>query len=274
VTDNSNSPSVPEPPAAWQPFTFGGVAAFANARLTRLLAAELATAVLVAASAVWLLHRAYCPIILQAIQKMPETARVADGALQGVPDTLMAESPFLAIVAKPQAGGEIGQDADLQIQLRQNDVCTGSVFWPDWGWDIQYGRGTSINLARSNLEPWWSAWQPVLLAGAAGAGVLSLLLVWAVLAVIYMAPAKFIAWVADRFLTWGGAWRLASAALLPGAVVMAVAIMLYAWSAIDLVGLSFFIAIHMMIGWIYLVGGSCKATRLLPDESKRNPFAA
>ena len=259
-------------PAAWQPFTFGGVAAFAGARLTRLLAAELAAALMVAAAAVWLLHHAYCPVILQFIQKMPDSARVAGGALQGVPETLMAESQFLAIVAKPQAGGDIGQDADLQIQLRQNDVCAGSVFWPDWGWDWQYGRGTSLNLARANLEPWLSAWQPVLLAGAGAATALGLLLVWAVWAALYMAPAKFIAWVADRFLPWGGAWRLASASLLPGALVMAGAIVLYGWSVINLVGLSFFAAVHVIMGWIYLVGGSCKATRLFPDEPKRNPF--
>jgi hypothetical protein len=260
------------PPAAWQPFTFGGVAAFAGARLARLMAAELAAAILVAASAVGLLHSAYCPVILQAVQKMPETARVANGMLLGVPDTLIAESHFLAIATTPQAGGDIGQDADLQIRLRQNDVCAASVFWPDWGWELEYGRGTSISLARSNLEPWWSAWQPVLLAGAAGATVLYLFLVWAVLAAIYMAPAKFLAWFTDRFLTWGGAWRLASAALLPGAMVMAVAMLLYGWNVIDLVGLSFCFAVHMVIGWVYLVGGSCKVTRLFPDESKRNPF--
>jgi hypothetical protein len=265
---------VPPPPAAWQPFTFGGVAAFANGRLTRLLAFELAAAILAAAAALWFLHRAYCPILLQAIQKMPETARLEDGALQGVPDTLIAESQFLAIAATSQAGGEIGQDADLQIQFRQNDVCAGSVFWPDWGWDYQYGKGLSLNLARSNLEPWWGAWQPVLLAGMGAAVVLSLLLVWAALAMIYMAPAKFIAWFTDRFLSWGGAWRLASAALLPGAVMLAGAILLYGWSVMDLVGLSFSIAVHLVIGWVYLVGGSCKVRRLFPEKSKRNPFTA
>jgi hypothetical protein len=262
------------PPAAWQPLTFGGVAAFAGARTGRLLAAELAAAIMVAACAVWFLHRAYCPVILQAIQKMPDTARVAEGALQGVPDTLIAESKFLAIAAAPQSGGAIGQEADLQIELRQNDFCAGSIFWPDWGLDFRYKRGMVINLARSNLEPWWSAWQPVLLAAAGAAAVLFLLLAWAVLASIYMAPAKFIAWFADRHLPWGGAWRLASAALLPGAMVLTGATILYGWSVIDLVGLSFFVAFHVILGWIYLVGGSCKVTRLFPVDSKRNPFTA
>ncbi len=262
------------PPAAWQPLTFGGVAAFGGARLGRLLAAELVAAIVLAASVVWFLHRAYCPVILRAIQEMPETARVANGTLQGVPDTLVAESRFLAIAATPQAGREIGQDADLQIQLRQNDLCAGSIFWPEWGLDFSYGRGTALNLARSNLEPRWDAWQPVLQIGTGAAVVVFLLLFWAVLAAIYMAPAKFIAWFADRYLSWVGAWRLASAALLPGALVVAGAVILYGWSVIDLVGLSFFGAVHMIIGWIYLVGGSCKVTRLFAADSNRNPFTA
>jgi hypothetical protein len=264
----------PEPPAAWQPFTFGGVAAFAGARLGRLLAAELIAATVLAVIVVWFLHRAYCPVILQAIQKMPETARVARGGLQGLPDTLVSESKFLAIAATTRPGGEIGQDADLQIQLRQNDFCAGSVFWPDWGLDFEYGRDASMNLARSNLEPWWSAWQPVLLMGAGASTVLFLLLFWAALAAIYMAPAKFIAWFSDRYLTWAGAWRLASAALLPGAAALAGAILLYGWSVMDLVGLSSFVALQMITGWIYLMGGACKVTRPFPGDSKRNPFAA
>ena len=262
------------PPAAWQPLTFGGVAAFSGARLGRLLAVELVAAMMLALSVVWILHRAYCPVILRAIQGMPETARVANGTLQGVPDTLIAESKFLAIAATPQPGRDIGQDADLQIQLRQKDVCAGSIFWPDWGLEYSYGPGTAFNLARSNLEPGWSAWQPVLLIGTGAAVVLVLVVFWAVLAAIYMAPAKFVAWFADRYLPWRGAWRLASAASLPGTLVVMGAVILYGWSVIDLVGLSFFGAVHVLIGWIYLVGASCKVTRIFPADSNRNPFTA
>ena len=96
------------PPAAWQPFTFGGVAAFATARAGRVFAFELATAMMTAVCAMWFLHRAYCPVILQAIQTMPDTARVAQGALQGVTNTVIAESKFLGIAARPQPGEQIG----------------------------------------------------------------------------------------------------------------------------------------------------------------------
>ena len=262
------------PPAAWQPFTFGGVAAFATARAGRVFAFELAMAMLTAVCAMWFLHRLYCPVILQAIQKMPDTARVAQGALQGVTNTVIAESKFLGIAARPQPGEQIGQGADLQIELRQNDFCANSIFWPDWGFECSYQSRYVINLGRAILEPWWSAWQPVLLIGAGATVVVSLLLAWQALALLYMAPAKFIAWFADRSLTWGGAWRLASAALMPGAAVMTGAIVLYGWSAIDLVGLSFFFALHFIIGSVYLLGASCKATRIDLSDSNRNPFTA
>jgi hypothetical protein len=260
------------PPAAWQPLTFGGVAAFAGARTSRLLVFELAAAFLTAACLVWFLQRAYCPIILQAIQKMPDTARVAQGTLQGVPDTLIAESRFLGIAARPRSGGEIGQGADLQIELCQSEFTVRSIFWPDWGLVFPYQRGRVINLARSNLEPWWSAWKPVLLIATGAAAVICLLLSWAVLAALYTGPAKFIAFFADRYVTWRGAWRLASAALLPGSLVLTGALVLYGWGALDLVGLSFFFAIHFIIGWTYLLGASCKVPRLKLDDSKRNPF--
>jgi hypothetical protein len=260
------------PPRTWQPLTFGGVAACARARVGPLLAAQLAAAMMVGACAVWFFHRAYCPVILQAIQKMPETARVAEGQLQGVPETLVSESRFLAIVVAPRLGGDIGQDADVQIQLRQTDFCAGTIFRPDWGWAMPYGKGAAGGLGRSNLEPWWGAWEPMLLAAAGAAVVVMMLVLWAVPALVYTAPARFIAWFADRQLSWSGAWRLASAAMLPGTLVVAGAIILYGCAVADLVGLSFFAAVQMIIGWVYLIGGACKAPRLYSDDLKRNPF--
>ena len=208
------------PPAAWQPLTFGGVAAFASARLGRLLLVGFLAAAIFGAGLVWFLQRDYCPVILQAIQKMPETARVATGRLQGVPSVLISESGRLAIAVTTDSAADIGQGADVQFQLRQTDFCVGSIFRPDWGLDFDYGRAASLNLSRSSLEPWWGAWQPVLLTGAGVGAVVLLLAGWVVMAAIYAAPAKFAAWFADRNLSWSGAGRLCFAAMVPGALVM------------------------------------------------------
>lgn len=262
------------PPAAWQPLTFGGVAAFATARLGRLMLVGFLAAVIFGAGLVWFLERDYCPVILQAIQKMPETARVAAGRLQGVSNTLISESKPLAIAVTPESAADIGQGADVQFQLRQTDFCIGSIFRPDWGLEFDYGGGASLKLSRSSLEPWWGAWQPVLLTGAGLGAVVVLLAAWVLLAAIYMAPAKFIAWFADRNLSWSGAMRLCFAAMAPGALVMTFAVFLYGCHAIDLVHLSFFWLAHLVMGWVYVAGGVWVSPRLFPRAPDKNPFAS
>ncbi len=267
--DGSSPPS-----AAWQPLTFGGVAAFASARLGRLLLVCFLAAVIFGGALVWFFQRDYCPVILAAIQKMPETARVADGRLQGVPGTLMSESKLLAIAVTPDSGDDIGQGADVQFQLRQTDFCVGSIFRPDWGLEFDYGRGASLNLSRSSLEPWWGAWKPVILTGAGLGAAVLLAVSWVLLAAVYLAPAKFVAWFGDRNLSWRGAARLCFAAMAPGALVMTFAVALYGWQAIDLVQLSFFWLAHLVIGWVFIAGAVWVSPRLFPRATEKNPFAS
>lgn len=267
--DGSSPPAV-----AWQPLTFGGVATFATAGWVKLLLAGFAAAAVFGVSLIWFVHRDYSPVILDAIQKMPESARVANGRLQDVPGPLISESKWLAIAVTPETSSEIGQGADVQFQLRQTDFCVNSIFRPDWGLAFGYDPGSSLNLGRSALEPWWGAWRPVLLAGTGLIAVVLILISWTVLAAVYMAPAKFLAWWADRRLTWRGAWKLCFAAMAPGALVMAFAVFLYGWRAIDLVQLSFFWIAHLVMGWVYAGGGVLSSPKLFPAAAARNPFAA
>jgi hypothetical protein len=258
--------------AAWQPFTFGGLAAFARAGLGRLLLVELVVALLVSGSAVWFLRRACAPVVLQVIQELPETARITNGRLAGIDDTLIAQTKFLAIAVTPDTSGQIGQSADFQVQFRPTDFRIGSVFQPDWGWEFDYAPGATLNLGRSNLEPWWGAWHPILLAGAGLAVLVLLFGIWALLASIYTLPAKFFAWFMDRQLSWGGAWRMSAASLLPGAVLMGAALFLYSCQAVDLIGLAVVFAAHLLLGWVCLGGGAWACPRLHPDILKQNPF--
>jgi hypothetical protein len=262
------------PATAWQPLTFAGVAAFAEARLGRLLAAELLVAVVLSGVVVWFLHRGYSPVVLQAIEKMPDTARIVRGQLQGVRGAVLSESKFLAIAVTPEAEREIGQGADLQVQLRQTDFCIGSVFRPDWGLEFEYGAGTSVELSRKRLEPWWEAWQPVCWTTVGLALVIVVLAAWWLVAALYTPAAMFIAWFSDRRLSWKGTWQISSAALMPGALLMAAALFSYGWRAIDLLGLSIFFVAHFIMAWVYVAGGVCAAPRLSCAAAKRNPFSA
>jgi hypothetical protein len=100
-----------------------------------------------------------------------------------------------------------------------------------------------------------------------------LLLVWAVLAWTYCLPVWLVGFFANRELSLRGSGRLAGAALMPGALFLIAAILLYGLGALDLVHLLAAAAAHIVIGWIYLVAGPLAAP-LHPDlaEIKSNPF--
>lgn len=258
---------------AWQPFTFGGLAAFARARLGRLLLAELLAALVSGGCVVFFLQWAYVPIIAQTIQKMPETARISRGHLVGIGAPIITESKLLAIAFTPETSEPIGQSADVQVQFRFSNFRIGTVFRPDWGWESDYWPG-ALELSRSNLEPWWGAWHPVLLTLAGLITIVLLFGIWALLAAIYTLLAKFMAWYGDRQLLWGGAWCLCSAALLPGAILMCLAILLYAWQVADLVGFAFLLVAHFVVGWVYVVGGALACPREFLNPIKHNPFVS
>jgi hypothetical protein len=269
----SEAAEVAGPPRpACQPFTFGGLTAFADGRPGRLLFAELLTALFVAGCLVAFLQHAYAPVILEAIQEMPEGARITHGRLSGVGTTIIAEAKLLAIAITPEAGEAIGQSADVQVQFRPANFRVGTVFRPDWGWQSDYSPGTEINLGRSALEPWWGAWRPILLTGIGLLAFASLFAIWGVVGLVYCAPAKLLAWFSNRALTWLGAWRLCSASLLPGTILLGFGLLLYARQWIDLVTLAFLYATHFVVGWVYVVGGTLTCPKIGISPPHYNPF--
>jgi hypothetical protein len=61
---------------------------------------------------------------------------------------------------------------------------------------------------------------------------------------------------------------------MPGSLLLASATLSYGWRALDLLGLLFFYLAHLVMGWVYLVGGVRAAPRLFSEASKQNPFSA
>jgi hypothetical protein len=261
-------------PPAWQPFTFGGVAAFARARVGRLLLAEAVAALLLGAICVGFLQHAFVPVIFQAIEEMPEGAKIAGGRLSGVNTTIISATRHLGLAVTPEPRADIGQSSDIQFQFRPSNFRVGSVFRPDWGWEFGYDPAITLDLSRANLEPWWGAWRPVCLAVAGVSVVVGLLIIWAALALIYTVPVKLLAWFADRDLTWNGAWQLSAAGLLPGACLLGLAIFLYGTQSIDVIALGFFYMTHFVSGWIYAVGGTLACPRLERLVPPPNPFGS
>ncbi|MEW6303301.1 MAG: hypothetical protein AB1705_07520 [Verrucomicrobiota bacterium] len=258
--------------ASWwtkQPLTFGSVAGFARAPLGRLLAVEFVVASLAAAIVVWFLGSVWAPLIEEAIGRLPDRGAIHDGRLEwpGGNPAWLVQSRFLSIVVSTGGDQPVGQAADFQLVLAPAEWRLESLFGY---WPFPYPEGWAIALNRPELQPLWGAWKPMLLAGVAIATVLGLFLSWFLLAVIYAAPVKLMSFYADRDLTWRQSRRLATAALMPGALFLTLAILLYGLSRLPLAGLLLAVVMHLVIGWVYVFASPLR----LPKEDKpKNPFA-
>ncbi|MBI4327471.1 MAG: hypothetical protein HY674_19740 [Chloroflexi bacterium] len=258
----------------WQPLTFGGVARFAQTTWTRLLAMKLAMAVLAAAIIVWFLAGAWIPAVRQTIRQLPAPSGIRDGKLQwpGTAPVRLAEGKYLSILVNPGQGMDMGQTADLQWEFRGEELRFRSFF----GYvSVPYPKGWIIALNRSELEPWWGAWEPAVLAGAGVLAAGSLLLGWSVLATVYLWLVLVVAWLADRQANRATAWKLGSAAQMPGAALMSGAILLYGLGQLPLVGLLVVGLLHIAVGWVYLLLSPLRLPRLSVSVSlSQNPFQA
>jgi hypothetical protein len=261
------------PQTAWEPITPRGVAAFAGAKIARLLLVQFVFAALVAGAVVWFLYDGCCPTIREAIGQMPAEGEIRSGQLdwRGDSPRLLAEGRFLAFSVDLERAGDIRSPAHLQVEIRRDGMLFHSLF----GYlELRHPRGWLIAFNRTELQPWWGAWQPWLLALAAICVIVCLMVIWPVLATLYMLPVWLIAFYANRDLSVCRSWKLAGAALMPGALLMAGGMVLYDLAVLDLVRLMLVFGAHLMLGWVYVA----VSPWFVPLESasvaeKTNPFA-
>ena len=258
---------------AWEPLTPRGIVAFSRATFARLFLVQLIFALLAAASVVWFLDDGCFPTVRQAIQNLPDTGKISAGKLDWKNDSpkLLAEGKFLAFDVDLRHSGKIHSITDFQFEFGENSLRIFS--WLGYT-EIFYPPDRFAPLNRTELEPLWGAWRSTLLFFAALTSVVYLLVNWLVLATIYFLPVWLLGFFANRDLNFRGSWKLAGAALMPGALLMTVAIFLYDFGTLDLVQLGFWFSMHFVLGWIYLLLGVLFTPRI-PDlpKLKNNPFA-
>jgi hypothetical protein len=241
------------PKSAWQPFTPQGVAAFAHARLRRLLIVQGIMALFVALAVTWQLDTGWFPPIQTAIDNLPDSGEIRRQKLAWPTNspTVLADGRFLALSVDLDHTGEVRSTAQLQAEFGRDSVFASSQLgygYAEW----RYPPDWVIAFNRKELKPLWGAWKPFLLAGSfVGAGV-GVVASWWVLALIYCLPVRLAAFFTNRNLTALGSWKLAGAALIPGAALMLASIMLYGFGSMDLVQLLFVTGAHVVLGWIYL----------------------
>jgi hypothetical protein len=264
--------SVDQNRPAWQPFTPHGVAAFARASVGRMLLVQFVAALVAAGATARFLKTDWFPTVSAAIERLPQQGEIRSGRLFwfGESPQLLAESRFLAVAVDLNLEAQAHSPAHLQIEFGRTDLRVYSIF----GYaQISYPRAYVLAFSFQELKPWWGAWAPIFLAGAVAVVLPGLMILWAALATLYFLPVWMLGLYFNRGLTLEGSWRLAGAAVLPGAMVMTIAIGCYGLAELDVVRLIAAAILHVLVGWTYLVLGVLAAPKI-PSclELKVNPF--
>jgi len=260
-----------KPQFAWQPLTFGGVASFARASLGRLLLVQTVFSLFTAGVVIWFLSSNWFPVAHQAIEQLPAGGQIRSGTLSlnsPIPVRL-AENHFLAISVDLHHHGEIRSPAHVQWEFGERDLRLLSLL----GYlDLPYPNARIIPFEQAQLEPWWGAWAPPIL-GIAGLAVIGVcLIIWAILASCYFLPVWLLGFYSDRDLKARASWRLAGAALMPGALLFTTAILAYGFGLLDVIQLMAAGVLHLAVAWVYLIGGTLAAPRGLAAPATKNPF--
>lgn len=263
--------TVDKTPFAWEPVTPSGVAAFADSSIRRLWLVQLIIAILAAAVVLWFLLTTWCPVIHQAIRQLPAQASIRSGKLswRDGSNARLAENHFLALTVDLRHEGAVRSPAHVQVEFGEQDVAVVSLFG---ALQKPYPHDYLIAFNRDDLEPWWGAWQPAILALTALTVISGLMLSWGVLALLYCPVAWLVAFLANRNLSLRGSYRLCGAALMPGALVQMFAIVLYGLGILDVLLLLIMVGAHFLVGWIYVAAAPFWRTRLATAPSTSNPF--
>jgi hypothetical protein len=256
---------------AWEPLTPRGVAAFAHAKLGRLLLVQFIVALLAAVSVVWFFDDGCFPTISAAIQKLPADGEIRSGKLdwRGDPAQLLAEGKFLAFDVDLNHSSQIHSTADVQIEFGADSIRVFSLLGYT---EFFYPPNRIAPFNRTELEPLWGAWVADVLFIAAAAVTIGLLVSWWLLTTMYFLPVWILGFYANRDLNFRASWKLSGAALLPGALLMAAGVLLYNAGYLDLVSFGFVFAAHFALGWIYLFLSLLFLPRIPDAQSGGNPF--
>jgi hypothetical protein len=261
-------------PTAWLPLTPRGVASFARMPLTRLLLVQIVFALVTAGAVAWFLSTDWFPVIRAAIQQLPPRGEIQSGRLNWKGDSaqLLADGNYLAWAVDLNHSGRVLPLAQVRVEFGQESVRVASLFgYGEWS----YPKNLAVAFNRPVLQPWWGAWETPILWISIGITVAGLMVAWMFMASVYCWAVWLAGFFANRNLDLRASWKLAGAALMPGALLMTIGIIGYGQNAFDLVKLLALTGAHFVVGWIFILISPFFAARLGSSmEIKGNPFVA
>ena len=268
----SEAGHAPRSSIAWQPLTPRGISAFAHAGYGRLMLVALTIAASIAVLGCWFVDRTVMPAVEKAILVLPDTGSI-QGRELGFPEKVgpvLVEERVLGILVNLDGREHASMASDFQIILRKRDVQICSLLGC---LGLDYPNGWIIDVNRTRWEPALPAWKPMILGVLFLCEVAWLLVCLHAMAVVYCLATWFLSYYSDRGLSLKQCWMVAFASLLPGALIMGGAIVLYGFGSIDLVRLSVVGILHLVVPWVLIP----LCIRALPavdsrSEGKQNPF--
>lgn len=265
----------PEPTRAWQPLTLGGAARYAHDGVGRLFLTGLIISIGCVAAILVTVRNAWQPVIDEAISKLPAGAEVRAGKLTAPQVASVGGNKYLSLALDPTGEANPSSTADIHITFSKTELRFRSLFGIA---SVPYQPHWRIPLNRAEVEPWWGAWRPAVYGYIALATVIFVFATWIGLALVYMfVPLLLVFFALKRDLWLGGAWKLAVASLMPGALFFSFAILLYGLGHLRMEGLLVAWALHFVVGWVFLVGAVFQLPRNFDNpftkEPVENPFA-
>lgn len=253
-----------------EPFTPRGVAAFARASFSWLFLAQLVVASVAAAVIVWFFYDGCFSTVQAAIENLPVEGKIHSGKLDwDGASQMLAEGHFFAFDVDLDHSGQFLSTADFRIEFGAKSIRAFSWFGFT---DIPYPADETIPFNQPELDPLWKAWRVVILFLIAIAAIAALLATWYVLATIYFLPVRLHGFLANRDLDLRSSWKLSAAALLPGALLMIIGILLYDFGFLNPVSLLFVLGAHFVLHWLYLFFGLFFLPRTSSTTPGGNPF--
>jgi hypothetical protein len=233
---------------------------------------QAVVASLVAASAIWFLSTGWFPAIRQAIRQLPDTGQIQNRELISPRTSTapLAEGRLLAFVMDVDHTGTPSLASDVRAEFRRHGwaLCSAlGCFYFD------YPKNRTVPFNRPDLESGWVAWETMIYVLAGFVTLMGPFISWLALATLYCPMARIYAFYKDRQITLVGSWKLAAAALLPGALLAAAGIVLYGLGVIDLDRFVILWTLHLVVGWIYLFVAPLRLPRTGDAPlTTRNPF--
>jgi lysylphosphatidylglycerol synthetase-like protein (DUF2156 family) len=119
--------------------------------------------------------------VREAIRELPAQSEIRQGKLawRGDSPVYLAGNRFLAIVVDLNHEAEVGREADVSIELGQQEWRIYSLLGYT---EVKYPSAWVTAFNRAELEPWWGAWEPAILACTGMLVSLGLMLCWALAA--------------------------------------------------------------------------------------------